>query len=112
MRGKAFAFQPNGMLSVHAPEICPLTTARGIMTRDFNDCIHADLVFANFLDAKFISIGTCMEMAFAYTRQIPVIAVIEEGNPHANHPMLEETFSFRVPDLSTGKEIALSFLLP
>lgn len=82
------------------------------MTRDFNDCVNADLVFANFLGANHISIGTCMEMAFAFTRQIPVIAVIDKDNPHAHHPMLEETFSFRVPDLDAGIDVAVSFLLP
>lgn len=40
----------------------PLTTAKGINTRDYNDVKRADAIFVNFLGAKKVSIGTVMEI--------------------------------------------------
>jgi hypothetical protein len=42
-----------------------LSCARGITTRDYNDCKRCDILVANFLGADKISIGTVMEIAWA-----------------------------------------------
>lgn len=88
-----------------------LSCSRGIMTRDFFDCGRCDIVVANLLGASIVSIGTVMEIAWAYQSRIPVIAVMEEGNIH-NHPMIDEAIGFRVPDLEAAVHTTLMILWP
>lgn len=89
-----------------------LSSARGIMTRDYNDCSRSDIVIANFLGAQKVSVGTVMEVAWAYGNKKPIIAIIEdEGNPH-DHPMMTEAFGFRVNTLEQAVDIAIVTLLP
>jgi nucleoside 2-deoxyribosyltransferase len=88
-----------------------LRAPRSIQVRDHNDCIHADCLLVNFLGAKRVSIGTVMEIAWAYTRQIPVVCLMEPGNLH-DHEMIQESISFRVSNIQDGIEIVKSILLP
>lgn len=91
----------------------PLSTERGIMTRDRNDVTRCDLVFANLLGAKIVSIGTVMELAWADILRKPVVLCIEDkGNIH-DHPMLREATGFRVvSDLDEALSIAEAVLAP
>ena len=75
-------------------------TSRGIMTRDFNDVKRCDALLVNLLGLAKPSLGTIMELAWAYALQKPAIVAIEaEGNPHDGHPMIFEAISFRVESL-------------
>lgn len=88
----------------------PLSSSRGINTRDYWDCTRATVVFVNLLGAKTVSIGTVMEIAWAYANKIPTILVMEEsGNIH-EHAMIRESVGFRVPTLDMGVEILVSLL--
>lgn len=76
-----------------------MSTGRAVMLRDSHDCFTADILVVNFLGAKRISIGTVMELAWAYDRRIPTIVVMEErGNVH-EHAMLNEAIWWRVSNL-------------
>ena len=78
-------------------------TSKGIMTRDFNDVKQADILLVNLLGAITPSLGTIMELAWAYALQKPAVVCIEKtGNSHDNHPMIHEAMSFRVPSLEEG----------
>lgn len=80
-------------------------TSRGIMTRDFNDVKQADVLLVNLLGATTPSLGTIMELAWAFALQKPAVVCIEEsGNPHDNHPMIHEAMPFRVTTLEDGLE--------
>lgn len=75
-------------------------TSRGIMTRDFNDVKRCDALLVNLLGLEKPSLGTIMELAWAYAFQKPAVVVIEAaGNPHDNHPMIHEAMPFRVTTL-------------
>jgi hypothetical protein len=88
----------------------PLSSARGINTRDHWDCTRATAVFVNLLGAKTVSIGTVMEIAWAYTNGVPCIMVIEDtGNIH-EHSMIRESVGFRVNSLDMGIEVLISLL--
>ena len=88
----------------------PLSSARGIMTRDRFDLMTCDVVLANLLGADIVSIGTVMEIAWADMLRKPVILVMEdEGNIH-DHPMITEAAGFRVNTLDGGIEIAKAIL--
>jgi nucleoside 2-deoxyribosyltransferase len=75
-------------------------TSRGIMTRDFNDVRLCDAMLVNLLDLEKPSLGTIMELAWAYAFQKPAVVAIEKtGNPHDGHPMIFEAIPFRVESL-------------
>lgn len=83
----------------------PFFTAKGIMARDFADVKRCDALLVNLLGAKKPSLGTVMELAWAYAMQKPVVVAIEEtGNPHDLHPMLHEAMPFRVETLDEAIE--------
>ena len=83
----------------------PFFTSKGIMTRDFNDVKQSDVLLVNLLGATVPSLGTIIELAWAFAMQKPAVVCIEpDGNPHDNHPMIFETIGFRVPSLCEGIE--------
>ncbi len=89
-----------------------LSCQRGIMTRDFNDCKRADILIVNLLGADRVSIGTVMEIAWAFSNRIPVVAIMEpKGNLH-DHAMIREAIGFRVTSLDEAIEVAKAVLLP
>jgi nucleoside 2-deoxyribosyltransferase len=89
-----------------------LTSDRGIMTRDHNDCKNSDLVFVNLIGSTKASVGTAMEVAWCYAYRKPVVVVMEDhGNPH-DHPMMREAFGYRVSNIADAINITLSVLFP
>lgn len=75
-------------------------TARGIMARDFSDVKRCDALLVNLLGLTKPSLGTIMELGWAYALQKPAVVAIEaEGNPHDGHPMIHEAMPFRVTTL-------------
>lgn len=88
------------------------SSARNIMTRDYDDCRKADLILCNFLGATRVSSGTVMEVAWAYAFRVPLVVVMEEkGNPH-EHPMIAESIGFRVDNMEDALYITERILLP
>jgi nucleoside 2-deoxyribosyltransferase len=101
-----------GILDKDYPLFGPLSCARGIISRDFFDCSRADILVANLLNSTQVSIGTVMEIAWAYQKRTPTIVIMEkEGNCH-EHPMLWETVSFRVETLKQAAYISTAVLWP
>ena len=89
-----------------------LSSQRGIFGRDYHDATKRDLIFVNLLGADRISIGTVMEMAWAFQANVPIVLVMEKtGYPH-EHAMLNMTSYFRVDDFEEGIHIAKTILLP
>lgn len=89
----------------------PLATPRGILARDFWDCNRCDVVLAVLTGVTKVSIGTVMEIAWAYQAKIPVVLVIEdEGNPH-EHVLLAGACPFRVSTIDDAMEIVSSLLV-
>lgn len=75
-------------------------TSQGIMTRDLNDVQRCDALLVNLLELRKPSLGTIMELAWAYALQKPAVVAIERtGNPHDNHPMIAAAMPFRVETL-------------
>lgn len=87
-----------------------MSCSRGIYTRDKFDCFNCDLILVNFIGAKVVSIGTVMEIAWADSKNTPIITAIEkEGNVH-DHAMIRESIGFRVGSLEEGLNVAKSIL--
>jgi hypothetical protein len=89
----------------------PLSTARGILTRDHFDCMTSDLIFCNLLGATAISIGTVMEIAWAWAYRKPLVVCIEPDNLH-DHPMIREVTGFACGTIDEGVSLVKTVLLP
>lgn len=86
------------------------STAKSIMLRDHHDVETSDAIIVNLQGATRVSIGTVMEIAWAYAYRKPVICIIEEpekletgfaassGNIH-EHSMLNEAIWWRAKDI-------------
>jgi nucleoside 2-deoxyribosyltransferase len=103
------ALMGKGVVKKHGPGNHPLTTDRGIIARDRFDVYRADVILANLVGAKSVSIGTVMEVSWAHARGIPVVAAMEPGNIH-EHGMLDAVVDFRTDDLQAALEVSLSIL--
>lgn len=84
-------------------------TPRAVMTRDHFDATRCDVLLVNLLGAEKVSIGTCMEIAWAFTHKIPVICAIEDNSIHS-HMMIDEAIGFRTTDLDRAIDIAIGVL--
>lgn len=86
-------------------------TAKAIMTRDYNDVARSSALLVNLLGLTTSTKGTIMELAWAWQLRIPAVVVMEaNGNPHDNHPMLEEAMPFRFDNIEDGIAGVLSVL--
>ena len=75
-------------------------TSKAIMARDFNDVKRCDVLLVNLLGAPRPSLGTIMELAWAFALQKPAVVAIEpKGNPNDDHPLIHEAMPFRVDSL-------------
>lgn len=104
MRGKMYLSGEAKIDAEYSDRV--LSTARGIMTRDYFDCCRCDFLVINLSGASRVTIGSCMELAWAFMRQIPVIAIMEaEGNIH-EHPMVNEAISYKVQTVEEAAYVA------
>jgi hypothetical protein len=87
----------------------PLSSQKGINARDHWDCTRASLVFVNLIGATRVSIGTVMEIAWAFTHGVPVILCIDPGNIH-DHAMIRESANFIVDSVEKGLEVMVAIL--
>ena len=89
----------------------PFYTSRGIMARDFNDVKRCAALLVNLLGLTKPSLGTVMELGWAYALQKPAVVAIEaEGNPHDGHPMIHEAMPFRVTTLDEAIDAVATIL--
>jgi nucleoside 2-deoxyribosyltransferase len=100
MRGKSFLKQEG---TIHSGSWDHITcTSKGITRRDMFDTVNATCLFVNLLGAERVSIGTVMELAWSYLKQIPTIVVMEEGNIHGKHVMVQESCTYTVRTVEEG----------
>jgi len=79
----------------------PKETDKWINRRDYFDCVRSQCLLVNFIGMKSLSIGTIMEIAWAYQKQINIVCVCEPDGPQ-NHPMLKDSITHEVASLDEG----------
>ncbi len=92
----------------------PMASQKGITRRDAFDTHRASALFVNLLGAKRVSIGTVMEIAWAWRANIPVILIRDTttaGDLH-DHVMLNEAATYIVDTLQEGVRIVKLLLEP
>ncbi len=107
MRGKEYLANETDIDSheYNTASSCP----KGVYTRDRWDSMRCDLMVANLLDAKTISIGTMMEFAWGDSQGTPIIMIMEETNAH-NHLLVRGAPGFRVNTLEEAAVLAKAIL--
>lgn len=109
LRGKGYLKSEGILGSDDYGHIHPLSSDKGIVTRDRNDTITAALVFANLLGAERVSAGTCIELGWADMARVPSIVVMEPGNLHDAH-MVRGVAGFVMETLDAAYDLALTIL--
>jgi nucleoside 2-deoxyribosyltransferase len=104
LRAKTYLSHLDKLDDHYSQSVSPLSTPRGIMTRDRWDATRCDVLFANFLGVTRVSIGTVMEIAWADNERIPIVIVMEPDNVH-QHSMVKEAAGYIVPTLDEGIDI-------
>lgn len=95
MRGKSYL---SGETKLDATKYTqPLSSPKGLTTRDRFDVRTCDLVLANLLGATRVSIGTVIELAWADLLRTPVVLV-------------SEMIGFRVSTLAEAYELTAAIL--
>lgn len=88
-----------------------LSTSKSITKMDYFDVKRSDLILVNLLNTKRVSIGTVMEIAWAYEMGKPIIVAMEKDNIH-QHSMIRECSDFILPTLEEALDIVLHILMP
>ncbi len=105
LRGKEYLNKDKVTTIKDSYEDYALSTGKAITCRDRWDCLRADALVVNLLGATRVSIGTVMEIAWADTRRIPVVLVMEkEGNLH-DHSMIKECCGYRAENLKDAASV-------
>lgn len=87
----------------------PMLNPRSILVRDHFHVANCDLLLANLVSADRVSIGTVMEIAWAYEAHIPIILVMEPDGCH-DHPMLSSTAALILYGLAEAIDCAALIL--
>ena len=75
---------------------------RVVFARDKFDATRADILLVNLLEAADKSLGTLMEVAWAYLAGKFIVVVMEpKGNPH-DHVFIQEAASIVKPTVEEG----------
>lgn len=67
----------------------PISTDHAIIERDRWMVQHSDVIYTNLLGANRVSIGSVMELAWAYDKGKHTIVVMEKDNIHQHSFVLE-----------------------
>jgi len=92
MRGKSFLSNQRRIeRERYEAEGNPVLSDKALVNRDHADVTEADIIIANLLPGKTVSIGTMFELAWAmHMRKIVVIVMTPESSVH-NHPFVRES---------------------
>lgn len=104
MRGKGYLTNEK-YLAERGYDKHVMSSAKGITVRDRFDTMRADIIVANFLGAERVSIGSMIELGWADSLRIPIVAIMEkEGNAH-DHGMVNEIVGFQVQTVEEAAHI-------
>ena len=90
-----------------AYEYNPLSTGKGITTRDMLDVMTRDLMLVNFRAWEKPSLGTMIELGWASAFRKPVVGIGEH-----EYPMINEIVQFWTHDIDHAVHIVKAILLP
>ena len=87
-----------------------ISTRKAIIMRDYGDVMRSDGVLVNLLHAKKVSIGSVMEIAWAYSARKPIVVIMQEDNMH-RHSMIDEA-ALVFPTIEDGIHAMIQIVSP
>lgn len=87
----------------------PLSSNKGITTRDRFDVMNATAILMDVAEATEVSIGTVIEAGWADAARKPIVLVTSTPNVH-DHGMLDEIVGYKVYDLDDGIGLVAAIL--
>lgn len=111
MRGKIFLKGTGEKIGKQGYEQHPMSSMQGIIGRDRNDVMNADLVFMNVYGADKVSIGTTVELGWADAFRKPVVLILDKNGVH-DHAFYKGLATYVCDDLEEGIVCAKALLLP
>lgn len=113
MRGKEFLKDMGALTSGEDYPDNAMSSANGILTRDFNDVITSDAMIACFLESNNVpSLGTAYEFGFAWSHRKPIITIGPEDDVNIKHVMAQYMHGYRVDTLQEGAMLLAYLLTP
>jgi nucleoside 2-deoxyribosyltransferase len=110
MRGKYYLQSLQSIEATGNEKLGILSGGPQIVTRDYSDTVNSDMLVVNLVGATKVSIGTMFEVAWAFSKHIPIVLVIEEGNENIHaHSMLFSMCGYRVNNLDDALTVVISF---
>lgn len=110
LRGKQHIQKKNELITKFEYAKYPVSSQKGIVRRDFNDVTNSDCLLVNLLTSESASIGTLMEIAWAYQLRIPVVLLMEkEGNPN-DHLFVRECVTYQTESMGEALDLCLYIL--
>lgn len=103
MRGKDFLQYESKIKDSYTDN--PFASSKAIMLRDFHDVSVSDALIVNLSHCQTVSIGTVMEIAWAYQRRIPVICIQNSQNTLHEHSMLNEAIWWKVNGVAEALDV-------
>jgi nucleoside 2-deoxyribosyltransferase len=88
----------------------PLSTQKGLTSRDRYDTTTSDLVIVNLKGASRVSIGTMVELGWADASRVPVMLIMEQDSNLHDHAMVREIAAWRVDSLDEALHLVVSIL--
>lgn len=92
-----------------------LSNSKAIISRDYYDTTTADAMLVNLLGSTTVSIGTVVEIGWAYAQRIPTVLVLDredESSPYRQHPLILEAAGWITDDLQEAVWVLKQILLP
>lgn len=111
MRGKIFLKGTGEKIGKQGYDEHPMSMMQGIIGRDRNDVMNADLVFMNVHGAEKVSIGTTVELGWADAFRKPVVLILDKGGVH-DHAFYKGLATYVCDDIEQGIQCAKALLLP
>jgi nucleoside 2-deoxyribosyltransferase len=110
MRGKYYLKDCKDIPSTNVEKFGILSGGPAVLTRDYADTTTSDIIVVNLMNAQKVSIGTMFEIAWAYSKHIPIVLIIEDDtvNIHS-HSMLFAMCGYRVNSFQDAVNVVLNF---
>lgn len=105
------ALKSIGEISAHGrdyADLNPLSRPRAVLVRDHRDAVSCDVLLANFLDATKASLGTAMEIAWAYHLHIPIVVALRQDDPWHDHMMITGAALHVTHDLDDALDVTVA----
>lgn len=110
MRGKHYLQSVQKIAATGCEKLGILSGGPAVVARDYADTTNADIIVVNLLGTSKVSIGTMFEVAWAYSKHIPVVLVIEDGETNVHtHSMLLTMCGYRVSNIEDAITIVNAF---